>query len=326
MEQNGQLNFSDDPLLAGSNESFQFLEEGKFLEAVTKLDELMSINPNYPGLGEGYRTARFWNNREKEINNLDQGKQTADFLMIQWMEFENYAEENHMKYSMAYHSAMKYIFFTASEHYKIAFRSQDSSTDNFDLLLNLGICFLILEEYNSAIETLEYARSIHKNSARLLSMLGEAYYHTGEMSKGLLYLKEAFLINPSEIDISALKSKPILELIKIVHSSKPDCNDPREWMPIFGFVKELFNARRQLNRDQVEVLKRDIRSLEKSFQTLSKERIYNSNIIPRLANKYLWMLEYFRYQEYDSTNIKEIKERLIQIDGEIFEIYFMDTQ
>ena len=59
MYKNGQLTFSDDPLLQGTNEMYMFIESGDFSLAVKKLDELLTINPEYPGLAESYRVARF---------------------------------------------------------------------------------------------------------------------------------------------------------------------------------------------------------------------------------------------------------------------------
>ena len=326
MEQNGQLTFSDDPLLSSSYEIYQLIEEGGFSEAVLKLDKLMDINPDYPGFVDGYRTARFWNNRKDEIKNLQRGKQTADFLMREWDRFKKYAEENDIVEKAAYKSSMKYIFFTAAENYKIAFQEQESTADNFDLLVSLGICFLTLAEYRQAVETLEYARSSNRNSARLMSLLGEAYYHTDDISKSILFFREAFFINPSEIDTGFLNAKPVLDLIKIVKEKKPDCHDVREWIPIFGFVEDIFYVRRNLNNDQLETIKREIYSLEKSYQTTAKEKISESNIITRLINKYIWMLDYFVSQEYDFESIKEIKSRLIRIDKDIFEPYFQKKE
>ncbi|MDY6968643.1 MAG: hypothetical protein SVR08_08325 [Spirochaetota bacterium] len=326
MNQNEQNKFSDNILFAGLSEVYQFIEEGRFDKAVKKLDSLLDINPDYPALHEGYRIAKFWDNRKLELKNHNLGKETADFLMFQWNKFVSYAEDNNITNSTAYRSAMKYIFQTASENYKIAFQSQESAKDNYDLLLNLGICFLTLGEYNSAIETLEYARSFYKSNAKFMTMLGEAYSHTGDSLKSMLYFKEAFFINPSDVDLDTLRSETILNLIEIVKTNKPYCADVREWIPIFGFTHGLFYARRQINSEQLEMIKREIYSLEKGYQTQSSEKIGNSNVVPRLINKYLWMLEYFKYQNYNQQSITEIKERLIHIDKNIFEDFFKNTE
>jgi tetratricopeptide (TPR) repeat protein len=326
MDNNGQLSFSDDPLSSGINEVYQLIEEGSFKQAIMKLDDLMDINPDYPGVTEGYRSAKFWSNRAGEIENLTGGKQTADFLMREWEEFKVYAANNNMTDSTAYLSVMKYVFFNASEHYKIAFKEQESTTDNFDLLLNLSMCFIILKEYKASIETLEYARSSNRNSARLNSLLGEAYFNTNEISRSLLFFKEAFFINPSEIDLSPLRAKPIQDLAGIAKEKKPGAGDIREWMPVFGFTNDIFYSRRNINSEQIESIKREIYALEKNLHASSREKSAGSNIIPRLINKYIWMLDYFRFQNYDYESIMEIKNRLIQLDGEIFESYFKEHE
>jgi len=322
MDRNGQMTFSDDRNLLGVNEAYQYIEEGNFSAAVEKVDQLLSENPDYPGLSDTYRTAKFWDNRGAEIRRLSRGKQTADFLMTQWEIFKKYAEEKKIEGSPSYKAAMRYIFFTASENYKIAFQEQESTTDNFDLLMNLGVCFLNLGEHKRTVETLEYARSSYRSNARLESLLAEAYFHLSEIPKSMLLFREAFFINPSEIDLSLLKSKPISELVKRVGEERPGCLDIREWIPIYGFLDDVFYVKRNLNTAQIEAIKREIYTLEKNFQAMSPEKIAGTNIVPRLINKYLWMLDYFEFQNYDFQSITEIRSRLLQIDRKLFEEHF----
>lgn len=322
MDKTGQLTFSDDPLLNGSNEVYQLIEEGNFKEAVEKLDELMSIDPEYPGLIEAYRIAKFWFNREKDLCNFDNGKRTADFLMSEWETFNEYSENNNLISSAAYNAVMRHIFFKASELYKMAFQKQEETTNNFDLLLNLGDCFLKIEKYQNTIDTLEYARSSYKSNARLLSILGEAYFHVDDLPKTLLYFREAFFINPTEIDMSILKAKPILDLIEIVKKEIKEYKDIREWIPVYGFIKDIFFVRKNLSKHQLEGIQREIYNLEISYQKMNKEQIINSNIRPRLINKYLWMLEYHEVQNYSYENLIQIRERLMKIDKDIFKSYF----
>ena len=55
---------------------------------------------------------------------------------------------------------------------------------------------------------------------------------------------------------------------------------------------------------------------------MNKDKIAETNIIPRLINKYLWMLDYFEQQNYDFESITDIRKRLIKLDKELFEDYF----
>jgi len=322
MDNNGQLTFSDDPLLQESAEIYQLISEGNFQEAIKKSDQLMSINPEFPGVVEAYRTAKFWANREKEIKKTGEGKKTADFLMMEWNAYEDYASYKDMKASSAYKSAMRYIFFKASEQYKLAFQRNDETDNQFDLLINLGECFLRLKEYKYAVETLEYAMTSYKSNAKLLFILGESYYHLDDIPKCLLYMREAFQIDPSQIDITLIEAKPITDLIEVIRNSGKNVRDVREWIPVFGFLTDIFYVRRNLNKHQIESLKREVFNLENSLSRMNSDDIEATNIIPRIINKYLWLLDYYEHQNINIENTEQIKNRLLSFDKDLFQEYF----
>ncbi len=322
MDKDGQLTFSDDPILNVINEVYQLIERGDFGSAVEKVDGLMDIDADYPGLIEAYRVAKFWQNRQKEIVNLEEGKETAEYLMEQWEIFSEYAEGKGMTASSSFKSAMRFVFFKAADHYQFAFKEQQDTSKNFQFLLNLGDCFLRLEEYGRAIETLEFAKSSYKSNARLMAILGEAYYHTGDVPKSILCFREAFFIDPAEIDLGVLKAKPVLDLIDIVRSERADPRDIVEWIPVYGFIHDIFYVKRNLNAHQVENIEKDIYNLEVTFQKMNTTQVESSNIVPRLLNKYIWLLDYYTLQNYNFDNITQIRERLLNIDRELFQDYF----
>lgn len=322
MDKDGQLTFSDDPILNGMNEVYQLIEKGDFGPAVAKIDELMDIDADYPGLIEAYRVAKFWFNRERDIKSMEEGKDTAEYLMKQWDVFSEYAESKDLLSSSAYKAAMRYIFFMAADHYQYAFRERQDTSNNFHFLLNLGDCFLRLEEYAKAIETLEFARGSFKSNARLMAILGEAYFHTGDLSKSLLCFREAFFIDPSEIDLSILKAKPILELVSIIRNERADVKDVNEWIPVYGFLHDIFYVKRNMGSHQVETIQKDIYNLEVTFQKMNKVQVEGSNIVPRLINKYLWLLDYYTLQSYNFDNVTQIRDRLVNIDRSLFQEYF----
>jgi len=322
MDKNGQLTFSDDPILNGINEVYQLLEQGEFASAVGKIDELMDIDADYPGLIEAYRVAKFWHNREREMNGLEEGKETAEFLMKQWEIFDEYAESKNLASSSAFRSAMRHIFFRAADHYKFAFREQQDTSSNFQFLLNLGDCFLRLEEYTNAIETLEYAKGSYKSNARLMAILGEAYFHTGEITRSLLCFREAFFIDPAEIDLGMLKAKPVVELAELVKKERPGSRDITEWVPIYGHLHDVFYVKRNLNAHQVESIEKDVYNLETTYQKMNRTQVESSNILPRLINKYLWLMDYYTLQSYNFDTVSQIRDRLLNIDRELFQDYF----
>ncbi|PKL41291.1 MAG: hypothetical protein CVV44_01260 [Spirochaetae bacterium HGW-Spirochaetae-1] len=326
MDKSGQLTFSDDPLLNGSNDVLQLIKEGNFQGAVDKLDKLMNIDPDYPGLIDSYRTAKFWLNRDHEQRSLPDGKKTADFLMKEWEVYDEYAESKQMRESSAYRSVMVHIFYAASEQYRLAFVKQEDATNDFDLLLNLGACFLRLGDYEKTIETLEYASKSYNSNARLLSLLAEASFHMGDVPKSLWYFREAFFIDPLEVDLSIIKASPVLDLAEMVRTEKKGCGDVREWIPVYGVIRDVLYVRKNLQERQIESIKEQIFSLEANFQRMNRDQIEESNIVPRLINKYLWLLDFYEFQSYSFDNISQIRTRLVQIDGPLFEDYFRNQK
>jgi len=326
MDKSGQLTFSDDPLLNGSNDVLQLIKEGNFQGAVDKLDKLMNIDPDYPGLIDSYRTAKFWLNRDHEQRSLPDGKKTADFLMKEWEVYDEYAESKQMRESSAYRSVMVHIFYAASEQYRLAFVKQEDATNDFDLLLNLGACFLRLGDYEKTIETLEYASKSYNSNARLLSLLAEASFHTGDVPKSLWYFREAFFIDPLEVDLSIIKAGPVLDLAEMVRTERKGFGDVREWIPVYGIIRDVLYVRKNLQERQIESIKEQIFSLEANFQRMNRDQIEESNIVPRLINKYLWLLDYYEFQSYSFDNISQIRTRLVQIDGPLFEDYFRNQK
>ena len=322
MDNNGQLTFSDDPLLNESSEIFQLISEGKFREAIKKTDHVMNVNPDYPGAVEAYRTAKFWYNRDKEMRKLPDGKRTADFLMEEWASYDDYASLKEMKNSSAYKSAMRYIFFRAAEHYKLAFQTNQETDSRFDLLASLGECFLRLKEYKYSVETLEFARSSYRSSARLLFILGESYYHLDDLPKCLLYYREAFSVDPAEVDLSLVEAVPVREIMKAINESGRSFRDIKEWIPVFGFITDIFYVRRNLNKHQVESLKREVFNLENTMSRLGLDEIEATNILPRMLNKYLWLLDYYEHQNTNPENTGQIRSRLLALDSELFGDYF----
>jgi tetratricopeptide (TPR) repeat protein len=326
MENNGQLNFSDVPNLPGLSNAYSYMEAGDFESALKVLDTLLNSHMEIPGVVEGYRTTRFWLNRTGDAAKLKDGKERADFYLYEWQAFLKYADEHELANSHSFRAAERFVYYTAAEHYNIAFQNDENPTNNIELVLNLATCFLKISEYSMAIDTLEYARSLYTANAKLLSMLGEAYYHTKEIPKALLLFREAFFINPSDINLELIRSEPVSRLYEISIKEKSGWGDAKEWIPIYGHLTDLFYVRRHLNSQTVDGITNDVYTLEKNYHTMSIDRLRESNVLPRLINKYLWLFDFYKEQSYNPDNLSEIRSRLIEIDKKLFTPYFKNIK
>jgi len=59
-----------------------------------------------------------------------------------------------------------------------------------------------------------------------------------------------------------------------------------------------------------------------TYQKMNKVQVEGSNILPRLINKYLWLLDYYTLQSYNFDNVTQIRDRLVNIDRSLFQEYF----
>ena len=114
----------------------------------------------------------------------------------------------------------------------------------------------------------------------------------------------------------------VLDLVDVVKKERADFKDIGEWVPIYGFISDIFYVKRNLSAHQVEGIEKDIYNLEVTFQKMNKGQVESSNIVPRLINKYLWLLDYYTLQNYNFDTITQIRERLLNIDRELFQEYF----
>jgi len=138
----------------------------------------------------------------------------------------------------------------------------------------------------------------------------------------LWYFKEAFFWDPSLINLDLITAEPIQRLVDFIREDNKSRYDVREWVPVYGFITDILHVRRDIPEPKVEFIKEQIRNLEMSFQTMNREQIESSNVLPRLLTRYLWILEYFEFQKYSFENIGQIRDRLLQIDKPLFEDYF----
>jgi len=95
-----------------------------------------------------------------------------------------------------------------------------------------------------------------------------------------------------------------------------------EWIPVYGFLHDIFYVKRNLGSHQVETIQKDIYNLEVTYQKMNKVQVEGSNILLRLINKYLWLLDYYTLQSYNFDNVTQIRDRLVNIDRSLFQEYF----
>lgn len=193
----------------------------------------------------------------------------------------------------------------------------DSDMDP-ELYLRIGKCYKVIGNYEKAIECLELASQQKKENPEILAELADCYSLVNEVRVSKAFFREAFFINPQDVDISSIESPMMHRLIsKIKEFGFPEL-ELAEWIPVYGTILGVFNVKRELRPLELGKLKQSIYSLEKMLEEGNQENQYP---VPRLINRYFWLIDHFVSTKEDKHKIEETVLKIKEIDPSIYRQY-----
>ncbi len=316
MENNGQLTFDDDPLYVKQNKAHKYLEAGNFEEAQALFEQITKENPSYPGAYEGIKASKFWlskKNKLKKINNsYDKGK----LLLKEWRDFEKFLMRNGLKHGRVTASIQRFIFRGIIESFAQAYN--EGIIPDTDILIQIGDCFKKLGNYEKAIEIYEYARSFNPEEPSLLAKLGDCYFSVDEAAKAKVLFREAFFIDPGQIELDQIESPFIHMLYQKTREIIQNNEFAIYWIPVIAEINGAFNVKREPKKGELEKLRNEIRKLEEEYRINKKRRQY---IEPKLLNRYFWLIDTLKMLGGSRKEIEQSLQKINTINPEIFAKY-----
>ncbi len=316
MENDGQLTFDDDPLFVKQSKAHRLLEQGLFTEAIELFENIAKENPNYPGILDGIKASKFWVSRKNKLKKYNKSYDRGKLLLKEWKDFEKYMSKNSIKHGRATASIQKYIFNDIIESFSIAYN--EGVIPDTDILIQIGDCFKKLGNYEKAIDIYEYARTFNPEDPSLLAKLADCYFSIDETSKAKVLFREAFFIDPGQIELSYIESPFIHMLYKKTLELISNSELAIFWLPIIAELKNAFNVKREPKKGELEKLRKEIAQLEEDFKTNKKRRKY---IEPRLLNHYFWLIDTLKILGGSKKEIEKALQRINEINSEVFAKY-----
>lgn len=316
MEDDRQLTFEDDPLFVKQNRVYRMLEEGIFEGAIALFNSILKDNPHYPGAHDGIKIAKFWLSKENRLkryqNTYDRGK----LLLKEWKDFERHMSKNNIKHGRSTVAVQKYIFSGIIESFTETYK--EGEIPDTGVLVQIGDCFKKLGNYEKAIDVYEYIRTFNIEDPSLLAKLGDCYFSIDETSKGKVLFREAFFIDPGQIDLDSIESPFIHMLFNRTREQVDDPNTSIYWLPVVAEVNSAFNVKREPKKGEIEQLREKIAQLENEYITNRKKR---SLIEPRLLNHYFWLIDTLKITGGSKKEIDSSLQRISEINPKIFAQY-----
>lgn len=316
MENGGQLTFEDDPLYVKQNKAHKFLEEGNFSYAISLYESIIKENPNFPGVLDGIKVSKFWKSKKNKLTKFITAYDKGKLLLKEWKSFEKYMNKNHVKHGRSTAAIQKYIFCDIIESFTKAYN--EGVVPDTAILIQIGDLFKGLGNYERAIDVYEYARSFNVDDSSLLTKLGDCYFSIDETSKAKVLFREAFFLDPGQIELDQIDSPFIHMLYKETLTSIEYPEVAVYWVPVIAEIKGAFNVKREPKKGELDELRSKITKLEQEFEINRKKRMY---IEPKLINHYFWLIDTLKMVLGSKKEIELLLQKINKINPRIFSQY-----
>jgi tetratricopeptide (TPR) repeat protein len=316
MEDERQLTFEDDPLYVKQSRVYRLLEEGNFEDAIALFDNILKENPNYPGAHDGIKIARFWLAKRNRLNRYQNAYDKGKLLLREWYDFERHMSKNNIKHGRSTVAVQKYIFSDIIESFTKTYHEEE--VPDTGVLTQIGDCFKKLGNYEKAIDIYEYARSFNSEDPSLMSKLADCCFSIDETSKAKVLFREAFFLDPGQIDLESIEN-PFIHML--YEKTKKQIQNPETsifWLPVIAEISSAFNVKREPKKGELEQLRMRIQRLENEYISNRKKRAY---IEPQLLNHYFWLIDTLKMTGGSKKEIESSLQRINEINPEIFAQY-----
>lgn len=276
-------------------EIYSLIKNGKITEALKYYEDILKQRLDEEAEC-GIKVIRYVLAKVKNAKSMGDPHKVGDALVIEWKNILSWVNMNECTTFSEMVDALKYyIFSLALKHYESVINNNTEFVD-IDLMVKLAKCYREIGEVDRCIDILEDVRGYRGYDSSVLANLADAYFELGDVDRAKLFYREAFFWDPQEIEIFELKSIIIKRLIKVVKDHGYSREEINEWIPIYGVIENVFDIRRELSKEEVNKIIVRVKMMEEEYM---RNRRWVNILEPRLINSYIWLVDYYAFQEQD---------------------------
>ncbi|GMO48947.1 MAG: hypothetical protein Ta2G_05460 [Termitinemataceae bacterium] len=288
------------------------LEADKALEC---LDKALRVNFEHKEALYAINCLSWWLEKIKNLGTMQDYYSKGTYLLSQWKSFYGFLERLDGTFDTCLYSIRHFVYSLALKNYTKVLEDSVLRHDP-ELLLQVGRCYKGVGDYEKALAFLKGAYQFKKEDGQSISELADVYALLGETkaSKGLF--REAFYVDPLSVDLNSLESDMIHRLVESIEKLGFTGNALLERMGVYGALFGVFSVKRALKLTEAARLKQSIFLLENEVVTNPEEK---NVLVPRLINKYLWLMDYYENEKDAYSLIEVIKLKIKLIEPSIYE-------
>lgn len=296
---------------------YDLLKQGDYQSAKEVLSEILVDDLENPEILFGLKCTGFWENKLTQISEITNLFPKGEQLISGWKEFLYLINNEKSRYEQCIYSIKKGVFTQVLEIFQRLLQENTFSKKGA-IVGRIGLCYKQLGDYDTALRFLGEANLENPEKASILAEMADCYALCGEEKTSKILFREAFFINPQDVDISVLESELFCRLYsEVIRTGKKD-EVAAEWFPVEGVLLGVLNVKRELRALEVGKLKQNIYALETE---LKNEGVDSDLIIPRLINNYFRLIDHYTTVMEDRTKINEILLKIKLLNADVYERY-----
>lgn len=300
------------------NKSLDLLKNGNFLEALNNFNELLKNHYSDAIVDSGIKCCKYWIPRISKFEFMKDNSLKGKTIIEEWKRFENFIGSLKNIEEKVVSNIMYYIYNLALQSFKKDLH--ENKIIDIETTYFIAVSYKRIGDYDNSIV---YFQDILKNdshNSNAMALLADCYALVDEDRKSKLLFREAFYIDPLNIDFNLLES----DIISTIKTKTEEFKIPKEeinyWIPVFGRVYGIFNIYRELIPVELGKLKQEIFYLETNHDKFRSDVFYK----PRLLNCYLWIYDYCLIKS-DKTSLFSVEEKIKDISPELYDILKKDS-
>ncbi|MGL4981490.1 MAG: tetratricopeptide repeat protein [Treponemataceae bacterium] len=299
--------------------AYDFLKKGNTEHARSVLTDVLSNDLENQEIIYGLKCATFWNEKLVRVEgNAAFLCQKADTILEYWKQFYSFMGRADNRSDRCLYAISIGVFSLVLEYYQSALTEKEG-LHNAEIYRKVGLCYKKLGDYDTALKFLETANSLTSESPAILSEMADCYALCGEEKTAKVVFREAFFIDAQKIDLSLLDSQVICSLVdQVVLVRKCSESELLEWIPVYGVLYGVFTVKRELRSLEIGKLMQSTYALENNLKEVGSDC---SVLIPRLINRYFWLIDHYIIDNDQRTRINEVLLKIKILDTEIYEKY-----
>jgi tetratricopeptide (TPR) repeat protein len=282
------------------------------------LNEALKIDYEQAEVVYALKCLSWWQERLKKLPEFQDSYDKGGFILSQWKSFYSFLDRiGELGDNDPCLYAIKHFVFSTALGAFVEILGEGENQHDPGLLLQVGRCYKGVGNFEEALKYLEQAARFKREDGETLSELADVNAQMEETRAAKALFREAFLVDPQGIEIRNMDSQLILRLAERVRELGYSGQELLEWIPIYGAIYGVFSVKRELKLAELGKLKQSIFTLENEVRGNTGTAL----LIPRLINKYLWLIDHYENVQADPALIEETMLKIKIADSAVYERY-----